>query len=212
MKRVATIGILIIETLRSLFFAVTTAAEERPAKTILSPAQCVQVLKLDADTCVDVVARAWFIYMADAPLYSSRSGCRQNHQVCVVLQTHRVMIDERKGPFRPFAMFSAPLVGIRFRDDQLDADPEVLIDRGMEVLGPSWRTPILVAGHFMPSPSRVREIYRQGFRQPRDRAPPAPGGFAQPPGAGQALGPVSPSETYPVAPGRLRSIRRALQR
>ncbi len=44
---------------------------------------------------------AWYIYLADAPLYSSRSGCRQNHQVCVVLQTHRVMIDERKEPSGP---------------------------------------------------------------------------------------------------------------
>ncbi len=213
MKRVVIIGTLIVAMLPGLAFAQAPAAEERPAKTILSPAQCVQVLKLDSETCVDVMVRAWYIYLADAPLYSSRSSCRQNHQVCVVLQTHRVMIDERKGHFRPFAMYAPPLVGIRFREDQLDADPEVVVDRSMDVLGPSGRTPILLAGRFMPSPSAVREIYRQTFRQPRDPAPIAEGKPGQQgPDPRESLGPVSPSETYPVAPGRLRSIRRALQR
>ncbi len=83
----------------------------------------------------------------------------------------------------------------------------------MDVLGPSGRTPILLAGRFMPSPSAVREIYRQTFRQPRDPAPIAEGKPGQQgPDPRESLGPVSPSETYPVAPGRLRSIRRALQR
>ncbi len=213
MKRAATFGFLVANMLCGLALAQAPAAEERPARTILSPAQCVQVLKLDADTCVDVMERAWRIYIADAPLYSSRSGCREHHLVCVVLQTHRVLIDERKGPFRSFAMYGPPLVGIRFREDQLDVDPEVLIDRSMEVLGANWRTPILVAGRFTPAPSSVREIYRQTFRQPRDPMPSAGGKLEQPvERRGDALGPVSPLETYPVAPERLRSIRRALQR
>ncbi len=168
MKRARTIGISIVVMLRSIVCAETPVAEERPAKTILSPAQCVQVLKFDPETCVDLMVRAWYIFLADAPLYSSRSSCRQNHQVCVVLQTHMVMIDELKGPFRPLAMYGAPLVGLRILEDQVDADPEVLTDRGMVALAPNSRTPIPVAGRFMPSPSSVREIYRQGFLRPQD--------------------------------------------
>ncbi len=57
MKHAATIGFLVAGLTRGLAFAQAPAAEERPPKTILSPAQCVQVLKLDSETCVDVMVR-----------------------------------------------------------------------------------------------------------------------------------------------------------
>jgi hypothetical protein len=191
---------------------VSSAAQHDGALTFRSPAECVTVLKLDALLCASILESAWRRYQETAPRYPSRNDCTRNHQICIVVQTHRFLLDPIRGPIQPFASFGPPLMAIRIRQDQPHASPDVLIDRSMADLESEGRTPILGVGYFHPAPEEVRSRYLRGYTTPRASGR-RPVGRAGSPGRPpqEPVGEFGPVESHPVNPARLRAMRRALQ-
>jgi hypothetical protein len=190
--------------------------------TFRSPVECVHLLKLDPVRCAAIMQRAWLFYLDNTPRYTDRTDCWRNHKVCVLLPIDRILNGPppvgrppRKTPaavFSPMASYAPPLWAIRFDLRDADGEPEVLVDRAMVPLQVTQLTSIPVTGRFAPGPERVMQIYLDLLVQKPAEPPNGRSAGRATPEPQTPPGVFSPVDSYPVAPARLQSIRRALRR
>ncbi|MGL4241560.1 MAG: hypothetical protein ACRCTI_10660 [Beijerinckiaceae bacterium] len=185
-------------------------AQPAPAAgmTFRMPGECMHRLQLTAEICADVLERAWRHYLRNTPRFVSRGDCWRQHKVCIVLPAERVRLNPTDRFFTPFVWFAPPLWAIRLYEPGGERDFDVLIDRDMQVLEDHPMSPVIPAGRFAPPPETVRKAYLNGLRQ--EAAPPEAqprSGRSAPPQEPVLQG-LGPTETYPVAPARLRDMQR----